>query len=99
MDMGRATFEAQRVKAHSLFVGNYVDDYQDRFFGEMTDWLRDGLIVYREDVWRGLEQAPVAFAAMLSGGNFGKTLVAVSEDRAQPSTDSQLHRNLFRDCR
>ena len=42
---------------------------------------------YREDVWEGLERAPEAFAAMLRGGNFGKTLVQVGED---PTLDEQL---------
>ena len=46
----------------------------------MADWLRDGRVRYREDVWPGLEQAPRAFRAMLEGGNFGKTLVAVAKD-------------------
>ncbi len=35
---------------------------------------------YREDIRPGLENAPAAFADMLSGGNFGKTLVQVSEE-------------------
>ena len=32
------------------------------------------------DVWHGIERVPAAFGAMLSGGNFGKTLVRVGED-------------------
>ena len=80
METGRPTFERQNVAAHSLFVGNFVADYQGRFLEEMAGWIADGLIVYREDVWQGLEKAPDAFAAMLQGGNFGKTLVAVAED-------------------
>ena len=65
---------------HRLFVGNYVADYQDRFLAEMTEWLKDHRVKYREDVWVGLEQAPAAFRAMLVGGNFGKTLVRVADD-------------------
>ena len=80
MEMGQPTFDAKEVKAHSLFVGNFVENYQDRFLSEMAAWIQDGLMVYREDVWEGLERAPDAFSAMLSGGNFGKTLVQVSED-------------------
>ncbi len=80
METGRPTFERQKVAAHSLFVGNFVADHQDEFLAEMAGWIADGHIVYREDVWEGLEKAPEAFSAMLKGGNFGKTLVAVAED-------------------
>ena len=79
-EIGRETFAARDVRVHGLFVGNFVKDHQDRFLSEMAGWIRDGRVVYQEDVWDGLENAPEAFSAMLRGGNFGKTLVAVSED-------------------
>ena len=86
-ETGRAYFERQDVTVHRLFVGNYVADYQDRFLAEMTGWLKDRRVKYREDIWVGLEQAPAAFRAMLVGGNFGKTLVRVADDPtlAEPS--------------
>ena len=71
---------------HRLLVRNYVDEYQERFLREMADWIRDGRVKYREDIWEGLEQAPAAFSAMLAGRNFGKTLVRVSEDPTLPGT-------------
>lgn len=72
--------ERQSIVVHPLFVGNFVDDYQDRFLSDMAGWIADGRIKYKEDLWSGLEKAPEAFAAMLQGGNFGKTIVSVSED-------------------
>ncbi len=75
---GAATFTKQNVIVHSLFVGNFVAEYQDQFLQEMSAWLRDGLIHYKEDIWQGLEHAPEAFSAMLKGDNFGKTIVQVS---------------------
>ena len=92
METGRSVFERQDVTAHSLFVGNFVADYQDRFLSEMAGWIADGRIVYREDVWEGLEKAPEAFSAMLKGGNFGKTLVAVSEDPTLGESDLVIRR-------
>lgn len=80
MATGQTYFDRQKVTPHSLFVGNFVDEYQDRFLSEMAEWMKDGAVVYREDIWNGLEEAPAAFAAMLKGGNFGKTLVAVATD-------------------
>jgi NADPH-dependent curcumin reductase CurA len=80
METGRPVFDRREVTPHSLFVGNFVADYQELFFQQMAGWIAEGRIIYTEDVWPDLERAPEAFSAMLSGGNFGKTLVAVSED-------------------
>ncbi len=43
-------------------------------------WVADGSLAYREDVHEGLEQAPDALTAILSGQNFGKLLVRVGDD-------------------
>jgi NADPH-dependent curcumin reductase CurA len=80
LETGAPFFERSDVTVHGLFVGNYVASHQEAFLAEMADWLRDGLVRYREHLWEGLEQAPAAFSALLSGGNFGKTLVKVGED-------------------
>ncbi len=77
---GQSVFDRQGVDVHGLFVGNFVADYQDQYLQQMAGWIRDGHIVYREDVWQGLAEAPEAFSAMLKGGNLGKTLVAVADD-------------------
>lgn len=78
--LGRDVFAAKDVAVHDLFVGNYVNDYQEVFLREMGGYVSDGRVVYREDRWDGLAKAPEAFGAMLTGGNFGKTIVAVGED-------------------
>jgi NADPH-dependent curcumin reductase CurA len=57
------------------------DDYGDRFtefLTQMTVWLREGRIKYREDVVPGLESAPRAFLGLLEGRNFGKLIVKVA---------------------
>ena len=77
---GKPFFDRQQVAVHRLFVRDFVAAHQDRFLREMAAWMADGRIKYREDVWDGLEQAPTAFAAMLAGRNFGKTLVRVADD-------------------
>jgi NADPH-dependent curcumin reductase CurA len=56
------------------------DDYGDRFtefLTQMTVWLREGRIKYREDFVKGLENAPRAFLGLLEGRNFGKLVVEV----------------------
>jgi NADPH-dependent curcumin reductase CurA len=87
LETGAAFFERNDVTVHGLFVGNYVVSHQEAFLAEMADWLRDGRVKYREHLWEGLEKAPEAFSALLSGGNFGKTLVKVGEDPTLASRD------------
>lgn len=86
---GEPWFDRQGVAVHNLFVGNFVSDYQDRFLQEMSDWVSDGKVKYKEDLWPGLEHAPQAFAAMLAGGNFGKTIVGVGDD---PTLTAEIER-------
>lgn len=92
-ETGAPFFERVNTQVHGLFVGNYVKSHQAEFLSEMSSWIRDGLVKYREDVWDGLQQAPAAFAAMLKGGTFGKTLVQIGED---PTLDSALARRRAR---
>jgi NADPH-dependent curcumin reductase CurA len=42
--------------------------------------LLDGSFAYAEDVLEGLEQAPVMLSRVLTGANFGKSLIRISED-------------------
>jgi NADPH-dependent curcumin reductase len=63
--------------------GFIVSDRPER----LTEWrmlaaplVADGGLIYREDVHEGLENAPKALAAILSGQNFGKLLVRVGPD-------------------
>jgi NADPH-dependent curcumin reductase CurA len=68
-------------------VRDFVKEHQAHFLEEMSAWIRQGVVKYKEDLWPGLEQAPKAFRAMLEGGNFGKTLVGVGHD---PTLDEAL---------
>ena len=88
--IGQAIFDQQAMTIHSLFVGDYVADHQKPFLEIMSQWVADGKVKYREDLWAGLEQAPAAFTAMLAGKNFGKTVIAVGDDPTL--TDAIRHR-------
>jgi NADPH-dependent curcumin reductase CurA len=48
------------------------------FLNDVSGWIADGRVLYREDVVVGLERAPEAFIGMLEGLNFGKLLVDVT---------------------
>jgi NADPH-dependent curcumin reductase CurA len=45
---------------------------------DVSTWVREGRIKYREDVVDGLENAPMALIGLLRGKNFGKLLVRVA---------------------
>jgi NADPH-dependent curcumin reductase CurA len=53
---------------------------EDQFRRDVSQWLREGRMRYREDIRDGLEYAPQAFMGLLEGGNFGKLLVRVAPD-------------------
>ena len=42
---------------------------------EMSGWIKDGRLKYRESITSGFESCIPAFMGMLSGKNFGKTMV------------------------
>lgn len=58
------------------FVPTHYKDFQQ----DVSGWIRDGKLAYREDIIEGLNNAPEAFFGMLKGTNFGKLLVQVGPD-------------------
>ncbi|MES5048179.1 NADP-dependent oxidoreductase [Rhizobium nepotum] len=58
----------------------FVDQRQD-FYRDVSQWLASGSLRYREDVVDGLDSAPVAFAGLLEGRNFGKLIVRVATEQ------------------
>ncbi len=44
----------------------------------MANWLKNGKIIWKEDVVNGLENAPEAFIGLMNGKNFGKLLIKIS---------------------
>ncbi len=67
------------------FRGFIVSDFAARhgdFLRDMSQWVREGKVKYKEFVTDGLERAPEAFMGLLKGANFGKQLVRVGPDRA-----------------
>jgi NADPH-dependent curcumin reductase CurA len=67
------------------FRGFIVTDFAARqpdFLRDVSAWLREGRIKYREDVVDGLDKAPRALIGLLRGENFGKLLVRVAAPKA-----------------
>ena len=87
LETGQPVFERQGCAVFPLVVREFVADHQDTFLARMAGWLKDGRVIYREDIRAGLETAPKVFREMLEGGNFGKTLIRVSPDPTRGSQD------------
>jgi NADPH-dependent curcumin reductase CurA len=67
----------------ALIQGMIIFDHIDRmpaFLQDMSQWLREGKVLYREDVVQGLENAPRAFIGLLQGENIGKRIIQVTPD-------------------
>lgn len=68
---------ARRLTLRGFIVSDHLD-MQESFLAEATGWIRHGKLRYRETIWKGLENAPAAFIAMMQGENVGKMIVEVS---------------------
>jgi NADPH-dependent curcumin reductase CurA len=71
----------------ALIQGFIVLDHSEReadFLRDVTAWIREGKLRYREDIVEGLENAPRAFLGLFRGTNLGKLLVRVGPDPTRP---------------
>lgn len=65
----------KRIKMQGFII---FDDYGHRygeFATDMSQWLAEGKIHYREHLVEGLAEAPEAFIGLLQGKNFGKLVI------------------------
>lgn len=69
---------SKRLTLRGFIVSDFADQ-QAAFLHDVSGWIRDGRIRYREDIAEGLENAPRAFLRLFRGENFGKLLVKVAE--------------------
>ena len=59
---------------------------RDRFIewreatNELSQWISEGKIKYRETITEGFENAPQGLRDVLSGKNFGKQLIKVADE-------------------
>ena len=67
----------RQAKVHGFLVSGYADRFSEAL-GQLTSWLLQGKLKYREDIAKGIEAAPQAFIGMLQGKNQGKQLVQLS---------------------
>ena len=75
--------EGPRIERHLLvkrasIQGFVIFDFAERYGEARTQlaaWLREGKLVYREEMLEGIEQAPGAIARLYAGTNLGKLMI------------------------
>ena len=83
-DPDRVPLVMQQILVKRLtFRGFIVWDFASQmpqFLADMTVWLRQGRLKYKEDITGGLENAPRELIGLLRGKNFGKKIIRIGAD-------------------
>jgi NADPH-dependent curcumin reductase CurA len=66
----------KRLTFRGFIVWDFASQYPE-FLADVSGWLREGRIKYREDITDGLENAPRELIGQLRGENFGKKVIRV----------------------
>jgi hypothetical protein len=69
---------ACQARAEGFMVYQFADRFPEGI-RQMSQWIKEGTLHYREHIIEGLENAPRAFIGMLTGENIGKQLVKVAD--------------------
>jgi NADPH-dependent curcumin reductase CurA len=69
----------KRAMMQGLLVVDHAQQYPTAL-EELSQWVRDGRIRYREDIVDGIEQAPGSIAGLYRGDNLGKRLIRIAAD-------------------
>ena len=74
------TLLSSRIKMQGFIISDHYAARHGAFVEQMSAWVAEGSVKYREDIVDGLENAPAAFIGLLEGRNFGKLVVRVGSD-------------------
>ncbi len=67
----------KRLRVQGFIVSDHVG-VTETYFAELTSWIEQGKIVWRETIREGIESAAPAFLDLFTGANVGKMLVRLS---------------------
>ena len=68
----------KRIKMQGFIIFDDYADRYDEFAKDMSQWLEQDKIQYKEQIVDSLENAPKAFIGLLNGENFGKVVIKVN---------------------
>lgn len=66
----------RQAKIEGFLLSGYEKEYPEAI-QRMTEWIRDGRLVYREDIQEGFDNIPATLMRLFTGQNFGKQLLRV----------------------
>ena len=69
---------ARRLHVEGFIISDHYASGFASFQRDMSEWVAQGKVKYREEIVDGLERAPQALIGLLTGKNFGKVVVRVS---------------------
>lgn len=69
----------RRIRMEGFIISDHYHKYPE-FEDKAAEYIREGKIVYVEDIAEGLENAPAALIGLFTGRNVGKQVVVVSRD-------------------
>ncbi|HEY5290416.1 MAG TPA: NADP-dependent oxidoreductase [Caulobacteraceae bacterium] len=67
----------KQLRLEGFIVSSHAD-MQPAFMRDMSAWIAEGKVKWRETVEEGIENAPAAFLKLFKGENLGKMLVKLS---------------------
>ena len=70
-------FITQRLTMQGFVVLDFVREFGPAAM-QMAQWINEDKLLYREEVVDGIENAPMAYAGLFKGENFGRRLIKVS---------------------
>ncbi|TBL49154.1 NADP-dependent oxidoreductase [Obesumbacterium proteus] len=74
-----STILKKRMRVEGFIISQDYGDRYPEFYAQMSTWLAQGKIAFKEDIVEGLENSISAFQGLLSGKNFGKLIIKVAK--------------------
>lgn len=87
-----SVINTKRLLVRGFTQRDFVATHYEQFQSDVSGWLAEGHLKYREQFVDGIENAPDAFFGLLKGKNFGKLIVKVSDDPTRQSLSPQRDR-------
>lgn len=69
----------KRIRMEGFLIFDFAEHFAQAK-SQIRQWIENGDLVPRNDIYEGLENAPAAFVDLLAGGNVGTRIVRIADD-------------------